>query len=226
MKKNQVTMIYGRMSVVAVLLAASAMTICSAQTMGGHNNGGTGRTTPTGTGRTTPTGTGRTTPTGTGRSRGNGGDVLPPAGRGGDRGPVSRGRGGDVRPAGTRERGGDVVRVRAGFVREGVPGERPMVRVTDRVVVRERRDVVIRDVAWRPGFAWRGLRRIEVIRAGVPVIVSAGAYGFAGETEDQVIAGLGQPDDVINTGFKSIYVYPGLRVVFVDGQVADVLKVW
>lgn len=43
-----------------------------------------------------------------------------------------------------------------------------------------------------------------------------------GQTPDQVKAALGAPDKVIKLGAKEIYVYPDMKVVFVDGKVSDV----
>jgi hypothetical protein len=43
-----------------------------------------------------------------------------------------------------------------------------------------------------------------------------------GQTTDQVVASLGQPDKVVDLGSKKIYVYKDLKVTFVDGKVSDV----
>jgi hypothetical protein len=43
-----------------------------------------------------------------------------------------------------------------------------------------------------------------------------------GQTTDQVLASLGQPDKVVDLGSKKIYVYKDLKVTFVDGKVSDV----
>jgi len=43
-----------------------------------------------------------------------------------------------------------------------------------------------------------------------------------GQTTDQVVAGLGQPDKVVDLGSKKIYVYKDLKITFVDGRVSDV----
>jgi hypothetical protein len=42
-----------------------------------------------------------------------------------------------------------------------------------------------------------------------------------GQTPDQVIAALGQPDKIITLGAKQIYVYKDLKVTFVNGKVTD-----
>jgi hypothetical protein len=42
-----------------------------------------------------------------------------------------------------------------------------------------------------------------------------------GQTTDQVIAALGQPDKIITLGTKQIYVYKDLKVTFVNGKVTD-----
>ncbi len=43
-----------------------------------------------------------------------------------------------------------------------------------------------------------------------------------GQTIDQVVAALGQPDKTVNLGAKQIYVYKDLKVTFVNGKVSDV----
>jgi hypothetical protein len=43
-----------------------------------------------------------------------------------------------------------------------------------------------------------------------------------GQTADQVVAGLGQPDKVVDLGSKKIYIYKDLKITFVDGKVSDV----
>jgi hypothetical protein len=43
-----------------------------------------------------------------------------------------------------------------------------------------------------------------------------------GQTIDQVVAALGQPEKTVNLGPKQIFVYKDLKVTFVDGKVADV----
>jgi len=43
-----------------------------------------------------------------------------------------------------------------------------------------------------------------------------------GQTPDQVLAALGQPDKIVNLGAKQIYVYKDLKVTFLKGKVADV----
>jgi len=43
-----------------------------------------------------------------------------------------------------------------------------------------------------------------------------------GMTKDQVTAGFGQPQKVVKLGTKEIYVYPDLKVTFVNGKVTDV----
>ncbi len=42
-----------------------------------------------------------------------------------------------------------------------------------------------------------------------------------GQTPDEVVAILGQPDKIINLGAKQIYVYKDLKVTFVKGKVTD-----
>jgi len=42
-----------------------------------------------------------------------------------------------------------------------------------------------------------------------------------GQTTDEVIAILGQPDKIINLGTKQIYVYKDLKVTFIKGKVTD-----
>jgi hypothetical protein len=43
-----------------------------------------------------------------------------------------------------------------------------------------------------------------------------------GQTPDQVIAAIGQPDKKINLGAKQIYVYKDIKVTFINGKVSDV----
>lgn len=43
-----------------------------------------------------------------------------------------------------------------------------------------------------------------------------------GQTTDQVVASLGQPQKVVNLGPKQIYVYKDLKITFLNGRVADV----
>ena len=43
-----------------------------------------------------------------------------------------------------------------------------------------------------------------------------------GQTMDQVVANLGQPDKVVDLGSKKIYIYKDLKITFVDGKVSDV----
>jgi hypothetical protein len=42
-----------------------------------------------------------------------------------------------------------------------------------------------------------------------------------GQTQEEVIAILGRPDKQILLGAKSIFVYPGVKVIFVNGKVTD-----
>ena len=43
-----------------------------------------------------------------------------------------------------------------------------------------------------------------------------------GQTIDQVVAALGQPQKIVDLGAKKIYVYKDLKVTFVNGKVSDV----
>ncbi len=43
-----------------------------------------------------------------------------------------------------------------------------------------------------------------------------------GQRVDEVVAIQGQPQKIVNLGSKQIYVYPDLKITFIDGQVADV----
>ena len=43
-----------------------------------------------------------------------------------------------------------------------------------------------------------------------------------GQTIDQVVAALGQPEKMVNLGAKQIYVYKDLKVTFLNGKVSDV----
>lgn len=43
-----------------------------------------------------------------------------------------------------------------------------------------------------------------------------------GQTPDQVTAAMGPPKQIIDLGSKKIYLYPSMKVIFVDGKVSDV----
>jgi hypothetical protein len=43
-----------------------------------------------------------------------------------------------------------------------------------------------------------------------------------GQTIDQVVAALGQPEKIVDLGSKKTYVYKDLKVTFVNGKVSDV----
>jgi len=43
-----------------------------------------------------------------------------------------------------------------------------------------------------------------------------------GQTIDEVVAAIGQPDKIVNLGAKQIYVYKDLKVTFLKGKVSDV----
>jgi hypothetical protein len=43
-----------------------------------------------------------------------------------------------------------------------------------------------------------------------------------GQTTDQVVAAIGQPDKIVNLGAKQIYVYKDIKVTFLKGKVSDV----
>jgi hypothetical protein len=43
-----------------------------------------------------------------------------------------------------------------------------------------------------------------------------------GQTTDEVVGALGQPDKIVNLGAKQIYVYKDLKVTFLKGKVSDV----
>jgi hypothetical protein len=43
-----------------------------------------------------------------------------------------------------------------------------------------------------------------------------------GQTKDDVVAALGQPQKIVNLGAKEIYIYPDMKVTFINGKVADV----
>jgi hypothetical protein len=43
-----------------------------------------------------------------------------------------------------------------------------------------------------------------------------------GQTIDQVVAALGQPEKIVDLGSRKIYVYKDLKITFVDGKVSDV----
>jgi len=43
-----------------------------------------------------------------------------------------------------------------------------------------------------------------------------------GQTIDQVVGVLGQPEKIVNLGKKQIYIYKDLKIIFIDGKVSDV----
>jgi hypothetical protein len=43
-----------------------------------------------------------------------------------------------------------------------------------------------------------------------------------GQTTDQVVAILGQPQKIVNLGAKQMYFYPDMKVIFANGKVSDV----
>jgi hypothetical protein len=43
-----------------------------------------------------------------------------------------------------------------------------------------------------------------------------------GMTIDQVVAAMGKPQNIVDLGAKQIYVYPNLKITFVNGKVTDV----
>ena len=43
-----------------------------------------------------------------------------------------------------------------------------------------------------------------------------------GQTTDEVVAALGQPQKRVNLGAKEIYIYPDMKVTFMNGKVSDV----
>ncbi len=43
-----------------------------------------------------------------------------------------------------------------------------------------------------------------------------------GQTPDQVVAILGQPQKIVNLGAKQMYFYPDMKVIFTNGKVSDV----
>jgi hypothetical protein len=59
--------------------------------------------------------------------------------------------------------------------------------------------------------------------ASVPAQSSAPPKTIAlGQTTDQVIAILGQPQKIVNLGAKQIYYYPDMKIIFTNGKVTDV----
>ena len=56
-----------------------------------------------------------------------------------------------------------------------------------------------------------------------PAAPSAAPVEIAvGQTIEQVTASMGQPKQIVKVGTKQIYVYPDLKVTFVNGKVTDV----
>jgi hypothetical protein len=43
-----------------------------------------------------------------------------------------------------------------------------------------------------------------------------------GQTKDEVVAAFGQPQKIVNLGAKELYLYPDMKVTFLNGKVADV----
>ena len=43
-----------------------------------------------------------------------------------------------------------------------------------------------------------------------------------GQTEDQVVAVLGQPSKIVDLGVKKLYIYKDMKITFINGKVADV----
>ena len=43
-----------------------------------------------------------------------------------------------------------------------------------------------------------------------------------GQTTDQVVEILGQPQKIVNLGAKQMYFYPDMKVIFTNGKVTDV----
>ncbi len=43
-----------------------------------------------------------------------------------------------------------------------------------------------------------------------------------GQTKDEVIAALGQPQKSVNLGAKEIYIFPDMKITFINGKVSDV----
>ena len=59
--------------------------------------------------------------------------------------------------------------------------------------------------------------------ATVPVVDATAAKTIAlGQTKEEVVATLGQPQRLVVLGAKQIYVYSDRKVIFVDGRVTDV----
>ncbi len=61
--------------------------------------------------------------------------------------------------------------------------------------------------------------------APVSVPTPAPAQISIGQSSDQVIAALGQPDKIVDLGAQKTYFYPGKRIYFTDGKVSSVLTV-
>ena len=43
-----------------------------------------------------------------------------------------------------------------------------------------------------------------------------------GQTTDQVVGIMGQPQKIVNLGAKQMYFYPDMKVIFTNGKVTDV----
>jgi hypothetical protein len=60
------------------------------------------------------------------------------------------------------------------------------------------------------------------VAAAAPARTSGPITIALGQTPAQVIAGKGQPSNMVKFPNKVVYIYPDMKVVFVNGKVSDV----
>ena len=68
----------------------------------------------------------------------------------------------------------------------------------------------------------RACRTAGPPRRGAPAPPAQPASVNLGDTVDQVMAALGQPEVIADLNRKLVFLYPDLKVTFIEGRVADV----
>ncbi len=63
---------------------------------------------------------------------------------------------------------------------------------------------------------------VPAAAAAAPAPAPAPQTISLGQTTDQVVAILGQPQKIVNLGAKQMYFYPDMKVIFTSGKVSDV----
>ena len=67
------------------------------------------------------------------------------------------------------------------------------------------------------------LEEVKQDNVGGPSIPSKPPIEISlGQTIEDVVGSLGNPTQIVNLGAKKIYVYPDLKITFIDGRVTDV----